>query len=606
MQLQIQPSPLMALDQQADTHELLLRFVQPHTPSRRRPINLSLVIDCSGSMAGLPMKYALHAASAIIDQLTPDDYLSIVTYDDHVTVLCDAARVTRPADLKASLKRVRAGGLTNLSGGWLKGCELVARHASSDSVNRVLLLTDGLANVGITQSKVLIQTAAQKAEQGICTTTLGFGHGFDEDLLIGMARASSGNFYYIQSYDEAADVFSLELDSLKSLAAQNLQVNIHALSGVQIQQTLSMARHTTHQSQHASLFLGDVFECEDKLIGVQLHIPALHLGQYAALEVEYRYDVIEDGQIRSQHQSTCLMLDVVDLTTLAAQPARTQLTLDLAHLRIAHDKERAIELVDQQQHAQAAQLLDTLVQELQDQGLHESFEIAEEMDQLSHYAARISQKKFDNQARKELCDQSFQGKRGRRELTGRGLSVDIAVSQMPTVSSITDGIELVCCREAGKLRMRVVSDGYDTTLNVQFPRALRAEGARYQVEDLSLSQDGSFYRALGQIARVSSGQDVFARRTHPSVVAKASRPAKTLDDLDETTEVGNGILVQCVRDGSKLRARVVSDGYHPDWNMRFPRGIREEGLLFVVDQVTISAGNSYIASGNIRKFVQQI
>jgi Ca-activated chloride channel family protein len=177
---------------------------------------------------------------------------------------------------------------------------------------------------------------------------------------------------------------------------------------------------------------------------------------------------------------------------------------------------------------------------------------------------------------------------------------------MPTVSSITDGIELVCCREGGKLRMRVVSDGYDTTLNVQFPRALRAEGARYQVEDLSLSQDGSFYRALGQIARVSSGQDVFARRTHPSVVAKASRPAKTLDDLDETTEVGNGILVQCVRDGSKLRARVVSDGYHPDWNMRFPRGIREEGLLFVVDQVTIGAGNSYIASGNIRKFVQQI
>lgn len=367
-----------------------------------------------------------------------------------------------------------------------------------------------------------------------------------------------------------------------------------------------MARHSTHHSQHASLFLGDVFEREDKLIGVQLQVPALGLGEYAALEVQYRYDVIEDGQIHTQQHSTRIDLSVVDLATLTAQPARTQLTLDLAHLRIAHDKERAIEWVDQQQHAQAAQLLEELVHELQDKGLHESFEIAEEIDQLSHYAQRIRQKKLDNQARKELCDQSFQGKRGRRELTGRGLSIDVAVSQMPTVSTIGDGIELVCCREGGKLRMRVVSDGYDTTLNVQFPRALRAEGARYQVEDLSLSQDGSFYRALGHIARVSSGQDVFARRTHPSVVAKASRPAKTLDDLDETTEVGSGILVQCVRDGSKLRARVVSDGYHPDWNMRFPRGIREEGLLFVVDQVTIGAGNSYIASGNIRKFVQQI
>jgi Ca-activated chloride channel homolog len=69
--------------------------------------------------------------------------------------------------------------------------------------------------------------------------------------------------------------------------------------------------------------------------------------------------------------------------------------------------------------------------------------------------------------------------------------------------------------------------------------------------------------------------------------------------------VGDGILVQCVKDGSKLRARVVADSYEPDWNMRFPRSIREEGVLYVVDEVkTAPDGKSYIACGEIKRFVQ--
>jgi Ca-activated chloride channel family protein len=83
------------------------------------------------------------------------------------------------------------------------------------------------------------------------------------------------------------------------------------------------------------------------------------------------------------------------------------------------------------------------------------------------------------------------------------------------------------------------------------------------------------------------------------------RTPATLADLQETDTVGTGVLVQCVQDKSKLRARVVSDGFDPNWNMRFPRGIRQENVLFVVDHVNPAAdGKSYIASGDIKRFVQ--
>ena len=135
------------------------------------------------------------------------------------------------------------------------------------------------------------------------------------------------------------------------------------------------------------------------------------------------------------------------------------------------------------------------------------------------------------------------------------------------------------------------------------------------MEELERSIDGTFYRAKGTITRlVRPGEtDPLAGGHHGSGRSRSSstasaRPARTpatLADLEETDVIGSGILIQCVKDGSKLRARVVSDGFDPSWNMRFPRGIREESILFVVDQVnTAPDGKSYIASGDIKRFVQ--
>ena len=613
MQITQQPSTLVLLENMADTTSLLLNFREDVPNAQRRPLNVALVIDRSGSMAGAPLRYALQAASDFVDRLTAEDRLSIVVYDDEVGTLLDAQLVTDKPAIKQLLKGVRAGGLTNLSGGWLQGCELVAKHKTDQHVNRVLLLTDGQANQGITNSAVLIKTASKKAEEGISTTTLGFGSHFEEDLLIGMARAAGGNFYFIQSLDDAADVFSIELDSLKAIAAQNLTVTLTPLGATGIADVLSLARQEPQADGRMVLHLGDVHENEDKLLGLQLRLPALPTGAHQLLHVAYRADAIRDGRIEAIAGEHTVQVSAGSIEAVAAA-TNGGVALDLARLRIARDKERAVDLADAGKHQEAESLLHQLVAELTAKGLHEHFEIAEEIDQINHYAQRIASRHLDNESRKELRDQAFQGRRARVDLVGRGVSIDQAAHALPVVSEAGAGVELVCFREAGKLRVRVVSAGYDD-LNIQFPRAIRAEGAHYIVDELERSLDGTFYRAKGTITRlVRPGEtDPLAGGHHGSSRSRStssasSRPARTpatLADLEETDTIGSGILIQCVKDGSKLRARVVSDGFDPSWNMRFPRGIREESILFVVDQVnTAPDGKSYIASGDIKRFVQ--
>ncbi len=171
------------------------------------------------------------------------------------------------------------------------------------------------------------------------------------------------------------------------------------------------------------------------------------------------------------------------------------------------------------------------------------------------------------------------------------------------------GVVLRCERHGGKLRVHVISDGYDSTKNVQFPRASREEGVTYLVDKVNSSADGGFYRVEGAIKRLlRPGEVVKPARSSGGGSTAAIKPFKapaTAAGLPTTTEVGTGVIIQCVAEGSKLRARVVSDGYDPNWNIRFPRSIRELGVLYVVDHVTtVAGGGQYSAMGEIKRLIQ--
>ena len=595
----------VAVNQATDV-DIIINFQgDDSSQSTRRPINLSLVLDRSGSMSGYPIRNAIKAAKQLVEDLQPEDYLSVVIYDDEVETIVPPQLVTDKVHIKAAIEKIRARGLTNLSGGWLRGCDHVKSQRSPELLNRVLLLTDGLANRGIYDPQVLVNTANEQAEAGIMTTTLGFGEGFNEDLLIEMAVGGGGNFYFIQSADDAANVFGIEMESLTSVVGQNLTVNFETKNQIEVAEVLNKYP-SQQQPTGVEVFLGDVYQVESKPLVLQFKLPAIATeGKTDLGTIIYSYERVVDGSIQKFTDHLPLSITVVSPTAASKIEINPDVTQQASQLRIAKKKDQAVAIADQGNYQQAAEILRQAVEDLKSQALNEYFEIAEEIEQLKYYANRLDERRFDLGIRKEMRDQSYQArKRDRDDLKLRGTTAG-ASNNLEIVTEPGSGIVLKCDRIKGKLRVRATSKSYNPDLNIQFPRAIREEGASYLVDELELSSNGTFYRVVGDIRRLLKPGEKLAVVNKRNTNYQKAKVQGTAADLETTDTVGNGVLVQCFKDKSKLRARVVSDGYNPEWNMRFPRSIREEGMMYVVDEVRESSqGGFYLAYGEIKKFVQ--
>ena len=235
----------------------------------RVPLNLSVVLDRSGSMAGPKLAYAREAARDLLSRVFPDDTTSVVAFDHDVRVVAPAARRKKQHALSSKVGTIEAGGTTNLSGGWMEGRTQVERHKAAKASNRVILMTDGLANVGVTDPRHLVAMVREALEQGVATSTIGFGQDFDEHLLRELADAGGGNTHYIEHPDQAPAVFQSELEELLGLSAQNLTVEVRLESGVE----LAAVHHSYPrevEDKVVRLRLGDLYASEPKQLLLEL------------------------------------------------------------------------------------------------------------------------------------------------------------------------------------------------------------------------------------------------------------------------------------------------------------------------------------------------
>jgi len=215
---------------------LLVRFSAPESlATRARPrVTVSLVLDRSGSMAGEKLRLVQRAAAKALEMLRADDLFSLVVYDDRVDLLVASTEATLGARRNAErrLGGIDARGTTDLASGWLRGCGQVASTLSGDSVGKCLLLTDGLANVGITDPRELLRHAGELRKRQVLTSTFGVGSDFDEMLLHDMAAAGGGHFYFIDSARQVVDFLTSELGETLEVVARDVGVVLEFPKGV--------------------------------------------------------------------------------------------------------------------------------------------------------------------------------------------------------------------------------------------------------------------------------------------------------------------------------------------------------------------------------------
>ena len=231
--------------------------------ANRVPLNISIVIDRSGSMQGIKMGQAKRAARTIIDKLHPDDYVSIVIYDNNVDSVQSPIQAKDKQAIRKKIDGIAPRGSTNLWGGSEMGYDFVKRNYKEGCVNRVLLISDGIANTGLTDSTLIrLKVRYFKDEEGITISTFGVGYDYNESLMTDMAETGAGNYYFIDAAEKLTGIFEKELAGLLMLAARDAEIRINMPEGVKLEKGYPL--RYSQKGNEISIKLRDLFANDSK------------------------------------------------------------------------------------------------------------------------------------------------------------------------------------------------------------------------------------------------------------------------------------------------------------------------------------------------------
>ncbi|MEI8093890.1 MAG: macro domain-containing protein [Spirochaetales bacterium] len=326
-----------------------VQVAKPDHPEERSPVSLALVLDRSGSMQGNKIAFARAGASAAIGQLGKDDRVSLTIFDNQVEVLQDLIAAKDASALHAKIALIEARANTDLQGGWAAGAATLAGSSEANRPRRVVLLTDGLANEGVTDSGAIAAAVAEAAHRGVATSAMGIGEDYNEDLLETISRAGDGSYYYVEEADQLPGLFEAELRGFKAVVGRQVTLSIFPSPGIELVGILN----DFPVSQAGTPVLPNLVAGARQTIGFSLRALSSFAGKpgddLEACVFQLAWSDPESGERREARLS--VRLPVVSVASFDALPADPVAAEALALLRSARAKREAMTSVDAQDEA---------------------------------------------------------------------------------------------------------------------------------------------------------------------------------------------------------------------------------------------------------------
>ncbi len=412
---QIEFIPLKpATNRDADTTlDVLIRISAPQRdPSsdgaipKRPALNLALVLDRSGSMSGEKIHFARLAARYAVQQLAPTDRVSIVAFDDRVETIVPSRAATDVPGILRAIDGISDRGSTALHAGWVEGATQVSAQLEPSRLNRVILLSDGVANVGETNPDRIASDVHGLAMRGVSTSAMGVGQDFNEDLLEAVANSGDGNYHFIESPDQLPAIFEAELRGLLATFGKRVSLGLEPKRDARVIDVLNdFERTDTGRCKLTNLTRGQMLE-----VIVRLSLPGGATGQTPSewLGVRLAWDDAERGARHSIRRA--LALPAVSEAEFGRLSDHELVRERVALLEVARAKHEMTRRIDRGEAASIPAMLApsmaTLAAAPQTVEVRREIQALEELKQASQENAGLARKR----AKAQMYDRQKQGK----------------------------------------------------------------------------------------------------------------------------------------------------------------------------------------------------
>ncbi|MCL2104069.1 MAG: VWA domain-containing protein [Kiritimatiellaeota bacterium] len=366
----------------------------------RAPINLCLVLDRSGSMQGDRIARAKEAAIAAVERLTPEDIVSVVIFDQQIETIVPAQFVRNKPSIVSAIRAVQSRGSTAIFGAMAQAAAEIRKNTSREYLNRIILLSDGQANVGPAQPGDFGRLGVSLMKEGISVSTVGVGLDFNEDLMTSLSGKSDGNSYFVENSDDLPRIFSSELGSALNVAARGLSLRIEFAAGTTPLEIVG--REGTINGATVTLDFNQLYGGQEKYVLIRT---AFSPGKdettrhVATADVKY----VDAASSRSERLTATGSVRFSKSQEIVRSSMNTDILRDAELTEDAIATEKAIRLVDEGKGKEAAKIFEAQRRRLEDVAkMHPSIAPAAKSRADAQYMNfdRAASGSFDSRARK--------------------------------------------------------------------------------------------------------------------------------------------------------------------------------------------------------------